>query len=108
MVKLRLTRLGKKGQPTYRLIAIQARTKRNGEALEDLGVYNPRIKPSVFEINKERVQYWLGVGAQPTLTVRGLLAKQGIVEPIKKTYDQKPGRKSQERKTKAAAAEAKA
>jgi small subunit ribosomal protein S16 len=93
MVKLRLSRFGRKNQPTYRLVAIQARDKRQGEALEYLGSYNPRTKPSSFTCDKERVQYWLSVGAQPTDTVKYLLGKEGIIEVEKKTYQSKPGRK---------------
>lgn len=106
MVKIRFTRLGKKNQPTYRLIAIQARTKRDGQALETLGFYNPRSKPSTFNYEKDRVKYWLGVGAQPSETVMKLLAKDGLVKYEAKKYNSKPGRKAQERAEKAQAAAA--
>jgi small subunit ribosomal protein S16 len=110
MVKLRFTRLGKAHQPVYRLIAIQARTKRDGEALEQLGKYNPRNKPTTFEYDKDRVKYWLSVGAQPTYTVGRLLAKDGLLKLEAKKFNTKPGRKAQERAEKKAAkaAEAKA
>lgn len=104
MVKLRFTRLGKRNQPTFRLIAIQARTKRDGEALEYLGFYNPRTKPTTFTYEKERVQYWLSVGAQPSETVKKLLAKDKLVEYTPKKYQGKAGRKTQERAAQAAAA----
>jgi len=104
MVKLRLTRTGKKGQPSYRLVAIEARSKRDGEALEYLGHYVPTTKPRTFEVNKDRVQYWLGVGAQPTQTVQYLLSKEGLTEPVKREFKSKPGRKAQDRAAKAAAA----
>ncbi|MCA9385181.1 30S ribosomal protein S16 [Candidatus Dojkabacteria bacterium] len=105
VVKLRLKRQGKKFQPHYRIVAVKARTKRDGESLEDLGHYSPMSKELV--INKDRVEYWLGVGAQPTDTVKGLLIKEGIVKKDKNTkvYNKPPKQKSQER---AAAAEEKA
>ncbi len=108
MVKLRLARMGKKNQPSYRLVAIKAKTKRSGEALEQIGFYNPRTQPSTFEFNKERVEYWLSVGAQPTETVARLLARNGVLKLEKKVFKHKPGRKGQERLAKAQAeAEAK-
>ncbi len=98
MVKLRLTRTGKRNQPSYRLVAIQARTKRDGEAIEYLGHYNPVSK--VFECKKERVEYWLGVGAQPSDTVRALLVKKKILKApkTKKKYSKEPGEKAKARK----------
>ncbi len=97
MVKLRLARFGKKHKPSYRLIAIEARTKRNGKAIEYLGYYNPMTNPSTFTYDKERVKYWLSKGAQPTDTVRSYLAKDKLVEPLKKKFHKKPGKKAQER-----------
>lgn len=108
MVKLRLTRTGKTHSPTYRLIAIQARTKRDGRALEYLGFYDPKATPSVFEYDKERVQYWLSVGAQPTSTVRDFLAKDKLVPAVKKQFAKQPGRKAQAKAEKLAAEKANA
>lgn len=111
MVKLRLTRIGKRHQPHYRIIAIQARTKRDGKALEYLGYYNPRTNPTTTKVKKERIEYWLDNGAQPTRTVQNILVKEGILEGSKekKVYTKAPGRKKQEREAakaeKAAAAE---
>jgi small subunit ribosomal protein S16 len=98
MVKLRLTRTGKRNQPSYRLVAIQARTKRDGEAIEYLGHYNPISK--VFKCEKERVEYWLEVGAQPSDTVRSLLVKEKILKApkTKKKYSKEPGEKAKARK----------
>lgn len=104
MVKIRLTRTGKTHQPTYRLIATQNRTKRDGEALEYLGFYNPRTNPSTFTFDKERVEYWLKVGAQPTETVAYLLGKEGVIKVAKKKYTKQPGRKATDRAAKAEAA----
>lgn len=99
MVKLRLTRTGKRGEPHYRIIAIHARTKREGRALEYLGYYNPRTKPSTVTLKDERIKYWLSQGAQPTNIVRSLLVKNNLLEPdkVKKVYKTKPGRKKTER-----------
>ncbi|KXK07982.1 MAG: 30S ribosomal protein S16 [Candidatus Dojkabacteria bacterium] len=102
MVKLRLTRTGKKHAPSYRVVAIQARTKREGMALEVLGHYNPRSNPSVIEIDAERVKFWLNQGAQPSDTVKNLLVKKGIIEASKekKQFTKQPGTKNAERKAK--------
>ncbi|MFQ5493269.1 MAG: 30S ribosomal protein S16 [Candidatus Dojkabacteria bacterium] len=99
MVKIRLTRIGKIHAPVYRVVAIQARTKRDGRALEYLGQYNPRTQPKTIVLDKERIQYWLGNGAQPTETVLNLLIKEGIVAAPKekKVYSKKPGKKKSER-----------
>jgi small subunit ribosomal protein S16 len=97
MVKLRLARFGKKHQPHYRLVAMPQRSKRNGEPIEYLGHYDPAKKPEEAKIDKERVEYWLSVGAQPTRTVHGILARHGITEPLDIKYNKKPGRKAQER-----------
>ena len=75
--KIRLKRLGKIRQPQYRVIVIDERAKRNGTAIEELGIYHPKNDPSVIQINSERVQYWLGVGAQPTEAVVALLKRTG-------------------------------
>lgn len=80
MVKIRLARFGKKKQPTYRVVATDARTKRNTLALEYLGSYNPFDKKNKFQFDKERVQYWLDNGAQPTYTVKSLLIKDGFLK----------------------------
>jgi len=80
MVKIRLARFGKKKQPTYRVVATNARTKRNTLALEYLGSYNPFGKKNKFQFDKERVQYWLDNGAQPSYTVKSLLIKDGFLK----------------------------
>lgn len=80
MVKLRLARFGKKKQPTYRVVAVSARSKRNTMALEYLGSYNPFDNKNKFSFNKERVQYWLDNGAKPTYTVKSLLIKDGFLK----------------------------
>jgi len=78
MLSIRLNRIGKKHQPSYRLVVSERRSKIGGIPAEDLGFYNPFTKAAGF--NKERVQYWLGIGAKPTVTVHNLLVKQGIID----------------------------
>jgi len=73
MLKIKLSRTGKKGFSTYKIIVAEARSKRDGRYLEALGQYNPNLKPKLIKINKKRVDYWLSQGAQPTDTVRRLL-----------------------------------
>jgi small subunit ribosomal protein S16 len=74
-VKIRLTRLGSKKRPFYRIVAMDSETRRDGRALDFLGYYNPMVKPSEIKIDEEKVQYWIDRGAQPTDTVRSLLKK---------------------------------
>ncbi len=81
MVKLRLKRYGKRRQPTYRIIAIESKTRREGRPLEELGYYNPRTKETVLET--AGLLKWLRRGAQPTDTVDSLLRKAGIYEMLK-------------------------
>ncbi len=102
MVKIRLTRTGKKGEPHYRVIVINTREKRESKAIEYLGYYNPRSNPSKFEVDVERIKYWLSVGAQPTETVARFLSKQKLFNKIEKKYSKKPGKKTQERNAKLA------
>ena len=72
-VKLRLTRMGAKKNPYYRVIAIDGRARRDGRCLEFLGYYHPRRDPAEVKVDLERVDYWLGVGAQPSDTVRNVI-----------------------------------
>ena len=76
-VKIRLKRIGKIHAPYYRVVVMDSRTKRDGRAIEEIGKYHPTQEPSLIEINSERVQYWLGVGAQPTEQVAVLLKITG-------------------------------
>ena len=75
MLSIRMTRVGSKKKPFFRVVVTEARAKRESEFVETLGTYNPRTKPAQVELNKERVQHWLGRGAQPSNSVRTLLAK---------------------------------
>ena len=78
MLRLRLTRMGKKHRPFYRLAAIDSRAQRDGRAIEHLGHYDPFNEDNSIVIDRERVVYWLDKGAQPSETVAKLLRKQGI------------------------------
>ncbi len=80
MVKIRLRRTGKTKQPSYRLVVADSRSPRDGKFIEIIGHYNPIRSPKVLEINGDRARYWLGVGAQPSDTVVGLLKKQSILD----------------------------
>ena len=80
MLKLRLTRMGAKGQPHYRIVVQEARSKRDGRYVENVGHYNPLTEPSTIVVNAERVHYWLSVGAQPTDSVASLLRRAGVTE----------------------------
>lgn len=76
-VKIKLMRLGRIRQPYYRIVIADARTRRNGKAIETIGKYHPKEQPSLIEVDSERVQYWLGVGAQPTDPVQHILQVTG-------------------------------
>jgi small subunit ribosomal protein S16 len=76
-VKIKLKRMGKIRNPQYRIIVADARTKRDGRAIEQIGKYHPKEEPSLIQVDSERAQYWLGVGAQPTEPVLALLKVTG-------------------------------
>ena len=82
-VKIKLKRLGKIREPYYRIVVADARTKRDGRAIEEIGKYHPKADPSVIEVDSERVQHWLSVGAQPTDPVRHLLTITGDWQKFK-------------------------
>ena len=76
-VKIKLMRLGKIRTPHFRIVIADSRSARNSKAIEEIGRYSPASEPSLIEVNSERVQYWLGVGAQPTEAVTALLKITG-------------------------------
>jgi small subunit ribosomal protein S16 len=82
-VKIRLKRLGKIREPYYRVVVADSRTKRDGRAIEEIGKYHPKLEPSLIQIDSERAQYWLSVGAQPTDQVRHLLTITGDWQKFK-------------------------
>jgi small subunit ribosomal protein S16 len=82
-VKIKLKRLGKIREPYYRVVIADSRTKRDGRAIEEIGKYHPKLEPSLIQIDSERVQYWLSVGAQPTEPVKHLLTITGDWQKFK-------------------------
>lgn len=76
-VKIKLMRMGKIRAPYYRIVVADSRTKRDGRAIEEIGKYHPTQEPSLIEVDSERAQYWLGVGAQPTEPVAAILKVTG-------------------------------
>ncbi|MEU6011611.1 30S ribosomal protein S16 [Streptomyces sp. NPDC047453] len=82
-VKIKLKRLGKIRSPHYRIVVADSRTRRDGRAIEEIGLYHPVQNPSRIEVNAERVAYWLSVGAQPTEPVLAILKKTGDWQKFK-------------------------
>ena len=79
-VKIRLKRMGTKKKPFYRVVVADIRSPRDGRFIEEIGYYDPMTQPAEIKVNNDRAKYWLGVGAQPTDTVRILLKKSGAIE----------------------------
>ena len=77
-MKLRLTRMGSKKRPFYRIVAMDSATRRDGRALEYLGHYNPMVDPAEIKVDSAKVRSWLEQGAKPSDTVRALLQKAGV------------------------------
>jgi small subunit ribosomal protein S16 len=82
-VKIRLRRVGKVHVPYYRIVVTDSRTKRDGRFIEQIGKYHPKEDPSYIEVDSDRAQYWLGVGAQPSDPVRAILQKTGDWQKFK-------------------------
>jgi small subunit ribosomal protein S16 len=82
-VKIRLKRIGKKRAPHYRIVVMDARAKRDGRAIEEIGKYNPKAEPSFIHVESDRAQYWLGVGAQPTEAVAAIFKASGDWQKFK-------------------------
>ncbi len=80
MVRIRLTRVGLKKQPSYRIIVNDSKKARDSRYLENLGYYNPRTQPETVTVQEDRVLYWMSVGAQPSESVRRLLQKTGTLD----------------------------
>ena len=79
-VKIRLRRVGRKKSPMYRIVVADSRSPRDGKFLEIVGQYQPRTGDKAINLDSDRVNYWLNVGAQPTDTVRSLLRKAGVLK----------------------------
>ncbi|MEM9774122.1 MAG: 30S ribosomal protein S16 [Chloroflexota bacterium] len=86
MVRIRLSRRGKKRQPLYRVIVADQKSKRDGRFIEHIGNYNPHTDPPTFNVKEGRALYWLSVGAQPSDAVRRLLDKQGTLDRLKRLH----------------------
>ncbi|MEM7332467.1 MAG: 30S ribosomal protein S16 [Chloroflexota bacterium] len=82
MLKIRLARTGKKGQPSYRVVVADVTAKRDGRVVERIGYYNPLPDPIQYKIQEDRALHWLSVGAQPTDAVKRLLDKQGTYDRL--------------------------
>lgn len=82
-VKIRLKRFGKMRAPHYRIVVMDSRTKRDGRAIEEIGLYNPMEEPSFIKVESDRAQYWLSVGAQPTEQVAAILKITGDWQKFK-------------------------
>ncbi|MCC6227808.1 MAG: 30S ribosomal protein S16 [Phycisphaerales bacterium] len=106
VVRIRLQRLGRHNRPFYRINAVDKRTRRDGSAIEQLGWYDPMAKDPAkqLELNEERVKYWISVGAQPSETLRDVLAKRNLVDVAAWEKDREQDRKMVEAKKAAAAA----
>ena len=107
-VKIRLLRMGKIRNPQYRIVVADSRTKRDGRAIEYVGIYQPKHDPSVIEVKSERVQYWLSVGAQPSEPVQRILEKTGDWQKFKGLPAPPPLLVAEEKQSRLAAYEAEA
>ena len=86
MLRIRLSRTGKKRQPSYRVVVAEKESKRDGRVVERIGHYNPLTNPAEFKIDEDRALYWLSVGAQPSDAVRVLLNKQGTLDRLTRLH----------------------
>ncbi|MCK4339522.1 MAG: 30S ribosomal protein S16, partial [Candidatus Cloacimonetes bacterium] len=89
-VKIRLRRTGARNQPSYRIVVVDSREKRDGKFIERIGFYDPKPKEFIYKVNGERAIYWLNHGAIPSPTVKSLLKRAGI---LKKIHEMKHGNK---------------
>ena len=92
MVRIRLRRVGRKKTPIYRIVVADVRSPRDGRFIETIGHYNPRQAEGGLEVKRDRADYWLGVGAQPSDTVRSLLRKAGV---LKMRHERRAGARRQ-------------
>lgn len=84
MLKIRLKRIGRKGQPHYRIVVMESSQPRNGKTVDEIGYYNPRMEPAVFDLDKEAAAKWLKNGAQPTKTIEQYFVKLGLLKALKR------------------------
>lgn len=79
MIKLRLRRMGAKKRPSYRIVAADSRSPRDGRFIEIVGTYDPITDPATINLKADRIKHWLSVGAQPTDTVRHIIQREGVL-----------------------------
>ncbi len=96
-VKMRLTRLGDKKSPTYRIVVVDSRKARDGEYIDKVGHYNPTANPAQIVIDAEKAKDWLAKGVQPTETVKSLLLHEGIIEKSEKLSPSKTNPKKKKK-----------
>ncbi len=96
-VKMRLTRLGDKKSPTYRIVVVDSRKARDGEYIDKVGHYNPTANPAEVVIDAEKAKDWLSKGVQPTETVKSLLLHEGIIEKSEKLSPSKTNPKNKKK-----------
>ena len=96
-VKMRLTRLGDKKSPTYRIVVVDSRKARDGEYIDKVGHYNPTANPAEVVIDNEKAKAWLAKGVQPTETVRSLLLNAGVIEKSDKLSPSKTNPKKKKK-----------
>ena len=82
MLRIRLRRVGKKGQPSYRIVVVDSRAPRDGGYIDQVGLYNPRTDPATIEINTEKASKWIKNGAQPSQPVEKMLRNLGVLEKV--------------------------
>lgn len=96
-VKMRLTRLGDKKSPSYRIVVVDSRKARDGEYIDKIGHYNPTANPAEVVIDKEKAADWLAKGVQPTETVKALLLNAGVIEKSEKLSPSKTNPKKKKK-----------
>ena len=96
-VKMRLTRMGDKKSPTYRIVVVDSRKARDGEYIDKVGHYNPTANPAEVVINADKAKDWLAKGVQPTETVRSLLLNAGVIEKSDKLSPSKTNPKKKKK-----------
>lgn len=99
MLRIRLSRIGKKNYATFRIVVVPQREKQQTRVVEILGHYDPHLTERRYKIDTERAKYWLSVGAQPSETVQRFLVKEGVMPQPKFTrkFSKKPGKKAEAR-----------
>jgi len=100
MLKIRLKRTGRRGQPHYRIVVMESSKPRDGETVEEIGYYNPRTKPATFDVDKKLASEWLKKGAQPSDTVAQYFVKLGILDSLKRGSTKPSTKKKEEKKEK--------